>query len=209
MSPQTVLVFTYGAAAVVVALYIWFVVWRIRVDRRKKAADTDTATKMSAAIARAAQLAGEQPRPAPVEEPRPAPMAPAQPTSHVVAPMPTPVVTSTPSDKTVASLVSGIALPHDLVPLGEVADRPGVGDRVAFWTNTAPAEAVGPAFSGELLRLGYAITPLDQHTLAAQRGDDQLIIVIHADGPAATIDGKRAFTSVPERSTVIEVWIPA
>jgi hypothetical protein len=34
------------------------------------------------------------------------------------------------------------------------------------------------------------------------------MVVIHPDGPAANIDGQQAFSSVPQNSVVIEVWIP-
>ena len=52
MDPQVVLVFTWVVAGVVVAAYVWFVVWRYRVERRKKAAQDIEDSSMSASIAR-------------------------------------------------------------------------------------------------------------------------------------------------------------
>src|SRR4051812_42018414 len=105
MSPQTVVVVTWVSAAVVVGLYVWFVVWRVRVDRRKKAAETETATRMSSAIARAAQVSSEleQERRGPTV---PAPAAPATTTAPVPG-TPAPVATAA-STATVAGLLSGI-----------------------------------------------------------------------------------------------------
>ena len=53
------------------------------------------------------------------------------------------------------------------------------------------------------------MTTLDERTLAAQRDDDRLIVMIHPDGATAIIGDQMAFSSVPELSVVIEVWVPA
>jgi hypothetical protein len=174
----------WGLAGLVVALYVLFVVWRLRVDRRKKAMQEESTATMSSTIARAAAAALPVDAPAPRVDPSVAEPAP-----------------------TVAEALTGISLPNDLAPLTSMAARGGTGDRVAFWT-TVPPEVVGPAFGDELERLGYTVTPLDEDTLAAQRGDAHLIAIIHPDGPKATIGGQQAFETVPELSTVIEVWIP-
>jgi hypothetical protein len=105
--------------------------------------------------------------------------------------------------------LSGISLPNDLVPLTTLSARPGVGDRVAFWTDRAPVEIVGPAFASELERLGYTTVPLDERSLSAQREHERLLVMIHPDGATAIIGGQLAFASVPEMSVVIEVWVPA
>jgi hypothetical protein len=226
MDPKVVLVVTWVTAGLVIALYIWFVIWRFRVERRKKAAQAETDSAMSGAIARAAARAAqaeqvqaeraqptqaqlhpesrETPRPglAPTPEPVAAP-APIPEPEPVIAPSSTAATTST-----VATLLSGIVLPNDLVPLTTIAPRLGVGDRVAFWTDTVPAEIVGPAFADELERLGYSSKPMDDHTLAVQRGEDRLVVMIHAAGRGAMIGDRQAFETVPELSVVIEVWVP-
>jgi hypothetical protein len=199
MSSSTVLVVTWVMAGLVVGLYIWFVVWRVRVDRRKKAGDVDTAARMTSAIDRAARVAAE------VADERREPVATA-----TAAPLTTaPSIVTAPPAATLASVLTGITLPNDLVPLSTLIERQGVGDRVAFWTKEAPAEIVGPAFADELERLGFTVTSLDAQTLAAHRGEDRLVVVIHPDGPAATIADRLAFTTVPEMSVVVEVWLPA
>jgi hypothetical protein len=192
MDPKVVLLITWTLAAIVVGAYIWFVVWRFRVDRRKKAAQDVEATAMSERIERTVQrmTASAPPAPSPTDSP---------PTSPTTFPV---------EERTVAASVAGISLPNDLAPLTELAPRSGAGDRVAFWTDRAPAEIVGPAFADELERLGYTVSSLDERMLSAVRGDDRLSVAIHPDGRDATIAGQTAFTSVPENSVVIEVWVP-
>src|SRR4051812_21439269 len=158
MSTSTVLVVTWVLAGLVVGLYVWFVVWRVRVDRRKKAGEVDDATRMSSAIDKAARLSAE------LDAERPPVIAP--PTGAVAA---APAAVPGASEATVAGALAGISLPNDLAPLTTMTDRPGVGDRVAFWTDTAPADVVGRAFEHELERLGYAVSTTDAHSLSAQR----------------------------------------
>jgi len=211
MDPKVVLLLTWILAGLVVAAYIWFVVWRFRVERRKKAAQEITDGAMSAAIAKTAQqLSATPPRTTPVASPSPdAEALRAELPSVEPQPPPQPQSLVPSSDATVAGLVSGIALPHDLVPLTTIVARAAVGDRVAFWTDRAPAEVVGTAFAGELERLGYTVILLDERTLSAQREHDRLVVMIHPDGVTANIAGQLAFPTVPERSVVIEVWVPA
>jgi hypothetical protein len=208
MDPKLVIVVTWIVAGLVVAAYIWFVVWRFRVERRKKEAQDVTDAAMSDAIAKTAAKLDAEPSPTTSSAPTSAPASP----RPVEAPMPAvtaPVVADTPPrDATVAGCLSGIALPHDLVPLTTIAARPAVGDRVAFWTDRAPAEIVGPAFASELERLGYTVIPMDERTLSAQRGADRLLVVIHPDGSRAVIGDQVAFSTVPEHSVVIEAWLP-
>jgi hypothetical protein len=202
MDPKVVLVTTWVLAGLVVAAYIWFVVWRFRVEKRKKEAQGVTDAAMSDAIAKTAAAASAAPVPSPAAMPTPASPTPASPTPVVepIPPMP---------EATVASCLSGISLPHDLVPLTTMLARPAIGDRVAFWTDRAPAEIVGPAFSAELERLGYTVQPLDERTLSAQRDGARLLVMIHADGASAVIGDQLAFSTVPEHSVVIETWLPA
>jgi hypothetical protein len=210
MDPKLVLLLTWIVAGLVVAAYIWFVVWRFRVDRRKKEAQAIADGAMSDAIALTAQqLSPMRTTPTPATGPStptasslPSAIRDALPTQEASPVAPT-------STATVAGLVSGIALPSDLVPLTTIAPRPATGDRVAFWTDRAPAEIVGPAFATELERLGFTMIPLDERTLSAQRDKDRLVVMIHPDADSAIIGGQLAFTSVPERSVVIEVWVPA
>jgi hypothetical protein len=97
----------------------------------------------------------------------------------------------------VAEALSGISMPHDLVPLTTIAPRPGVVDQVAF-SSKLSVDVVGPAFADELERLGYAVTPLDERSLAATRGDDALVVYIHPAAPGTAQEG----------TVVIEVCVP-
>jgi hypothetical protein len=203
MDPTVVLVLTWILAGAVVGAYIWFVVWRYRVERRKKAAQDVTDTAMSDAIAKTAQRM----TPRLDTSPPPGTSQAAAATPEARPPPPPPF--ASPTDATVAGLLSGIALPNDLVPLTTIAPRPAVGDRVAFWTDRAPAEIVGPGFAAELERLGYKVIALDERTLSAQRDDDRVLVMIHPDGNKATIGDEAAFPSVPDAAVVIEVWLPA
>ena len=96
-----------------------------------------------------------------------------------------------------AEALSGISMPHDLVPLTTIPVRPSVVDQVAF-SSQAPVSVVGPLFADELERLGYALTPLDDTSIAAKRGNDNLIVYIHPE-PVGT---------APEGSVVVEVCVP-
>jgi hypothetical protein len=183
-----VVVLIWLSVALVIGLYVLFVVLRLRAERRRKAMDQNADSTPSSTIARAATIT-----------PPVVPPTTATPTSPTAATTPA-------SATTVAEALAGIHLPNGLAPLTTMAERGGVGDRVAFWTDV-PAEVVGPAFGDELERLGYATTSLDQDTLAAQRGGTNLVAVIHPDGPKATIGTQPAFASVPELSTVIEIWL--
>jgi hypothetical protein len=208
MDPKVVLVLTWATAGAVVGAYIWFVVWRYRAEQRKKVAQEESDTAMSDKIARTAERvaakAGGVP-PSGVGDAVTAPIATppsAAPAARAPAPRPEAVAL------TVADAVSGITLPYELAPLTTMASRSAVGDRVAFWTDVAPAEVVGPAFADELERLGYSMSPLDERTISATRDGAELMVVIHPDGRGATVGGQVGFPSVPEFSVVIEVWIP-
>jgi hypothetical protein len=199
MSSSGILLVTWVLVGVVVAAYIWFVVWRVRAERRKKAAQAAADAPLKAAL----QSPDLDAPAAAAPSPAPAPVAPAS--------VPTPAAAAAPvatqSRLTIVQALSGIQLPNDLVPLTTMAPRLGVGDRVAFWTDAAPAEVVGPAFAGELERLGYEVTPRDLVTLVAQRDDIRLTVVLHPDALLATIDDKPLFPSVPERAVVVEAWL--
>ncbi|HEV3227213.1 MAG TPA: hypothetical protein VGZ52_10270 [Acidimicrobiales bacterium] len=201
MNATAVQVLTFAAVAVTIGLYVLFVVWRYRVDRRKKAAQNQVDASMSSAIARAAAIAGE-----PRSEPDIVALAD-RPTSDVAPNAPAPAAVPVASARTLADVLAGIKLPNELAPLTSIAPRLGVGDRVAFWTDTAPAEAVGTAFADELERLGYAVTPLNECSLAARRDDVTLSVMIHPEGRSAVIGNQTAFASVPEQAVVIEVWV--
>jgi hypothetical protein len=201
MGSSGILVFTWVAVGLVVAGYIWFIVWRVRAEKRKKAAEAKAEQPMKDALRSPLLDAPQAVVPPPVESPAAGAASAASAASTTVA-------TEAKAQTTVIEALSGIHLPCDLVPLTTMATRPGVGDRIAFWTDAAPAETVGPEFAAELQRLGYEVETKDEARLHARREDTQVIVVVHPDPLLATIDDKPAFPSVPERAVVVETWLP-
>jgi hypothetical protein len=205
MNASRVQVLMYFVVAIVIGLYVLFVVWRLRVDRRKKAAgapkstlpDSTLADREARVLGTAARLSPETPVTPMVTPPTPAPEGPAPPRP------------SGPMVSTVAELLAGIRLPNDLAPVVDMAPRTGVLDRVAFATSSAPAETLGPAFTAELERLGFTVTPTAYDTLEIERGADLARVVIHPVGHRAAVEGQIGFPYVREGSVVVEVWIPA
>lgn len=184
-----VLVLTYTIAALILGLYIGWFAYRYRRDQRNKAAEAETLRSRMPPLS-ATPFSRDEPSTSP-------PAA----TTTVTDPATPPASGSPPTDpggaRTVAAALSGIAMPHDLVPLTSMGLRPSVVDQVAF-SSRMPVDVVAPAFADELERLGYAVTPLDQGSLAAKRGNDNLIVYVHP-GPAA---------AAPDGTVVIEVCVP-
>jgi hypothetical protein len=212
-------VITWALVGVVVAAYILFVVWRFRAERRKKEAEEAAQAPMRAAL-HSPDLGAPSASPSPpvAAAPSTAPVAAA---ASAARAEPSALVATKPAEAapeaapggsprvtTVAAALAGIRLPADLSPLTTMTPRVAVGDRVAFWTNTVPAEIVGPAFADELVRLGFDVETTDVSTLHAERDDAQLTVVLHPEGLLATIDDQPAFPSLPERAVVVEIWLP-
>jgi hypothetical protein len=207
---DAVLLATWAAVGVVVLLYILFIVWRVRVDRRKKAKPQDAAAatdeaRLARALDAAARLASQEGGAAPTAPTTTAPAAPAPTIS--APPSDPPVLAPTRQPDTVAELLAGIRLPRDLAPLTTMANRPGAADRVAFWTDRAGAEVVGPEFVDELERIGCEVTQLDVSLFAINRDGGRANAMLYADGHNATIDGARAYPSVPANAFVVEIWL--
>jgi hypothetical protein len=200
MGSSGILVFTWVAVGLVVAGYVWFIVWRVRAEKRKKAAEARAQQPMKDAL-RSPVLD----TPLPVVPP---PVTTTTGTQSAQAAASATVVTEPKAHATVIEALSGIHLPCDLVPLTTMAARPGVGDRIGFWTDGAPAETVGPAFAAELERLGYEVDATADARLHAHRAGTELVVVLHPDPLLATIADKPAFPSVPELAVVVEAWLP-
>jgi hypothetical protein len=194
-----VLFVMWSLVALLIAGYIWFVVWRLRLDRRKKEAAAGGPTPYARATPSAPRAPSAADLPStPTDEPLRVPRL------SDLAPLPS--ESATPAS--VADLLQGIRLPHDLVPITMMAPRAEVGERVAFVTEGVDPAEVGTAFTEELERLGYEITPMGADRIAAARGDDRLVCQIHLDARYAEVGGKRAFPAVPDGSVVVEVWLP-
>jgi len=220
MSGSTVQALTWVAVAFVLALYGLFVLWRVRVDRRKKAekaallADLPPPTRPNQFVGRPlAQPGSAAPAPTPAagdapspDEPTPAPASASTPAAEAPT-MPPPPAPSIDRRATVADIVQGITLPYDLAPLTTMVPRPDVGDRVAFWTDRAPAEVVGSAVADEFERLGFASEPVASDTLRLTRGNQSLMARLHESPSLANVGGVPAFPSVPEHAVVLELWV--
>ena len=184
-----VLLAMWALVVLLIAGYIWFMVWRLRMERRKKELRADEPTKTGLA----ARLAEQGALP---------PLEPAT----LVAP---PAAQATSARASIADLLAGIRLPEDLVPITMMEPRGDITERVAFASDPgADAKRVGTAFADELQRLGYTVTASGADQLAATRADDNLLCQLHVDAQYAEIGGKRAFPAVPDNAVVIEVWIP-
>ena len=186
-----ILVLTYVVAALVLGGYIAWFLYRYRRDKRNEAAAAERTEQQF----RTVMPPVERTNPPTPSSTTPSPAAPSTPSAPS-----TPAAPSSgggPGARTVAEALSGIEMPHDLVPLTTIPHRAGAVDQVAF-SSKAPVSVVGPLFADELERLGYALTPLDETSMAAKRGNDNLMVYIHSE-PVST---------APEGSVVIEVCVP-
>ena len=198
-----ILLAALGAGAIGFMLYLLLVVWPVRVKRRLKEQKPEpeavTDERMARALEAAARIAGKPPQPASAPTPAPAPTAP----PSVVLPAPMAV----PSLASVADVLNGIRLPHELAPLTTMAPRTGAGDRVAFWTDAVTVEVVGPAFIDSLRRIGCTVTQIDATSYAVTRDDTRAMVAVHESGQSARIEDALAFPTVPP-SVVVEIWLP-
>jgi hypothetical protein len=86
-----------------------------------------------------------------------------------------------PVHATVGELVTGIAMPCELVPyLGEMVDDRVVADRVVFSTVTSGMDSVVQGIQSELLRLGFSVSRPSEDQLVATGADGELDVRIAA-----------------------------
>jgi hypothetical protein len=78
--------------------------------------------------------------------------------------------------RVLTDMLDGIQLPYDLTPITSAVEDP---DRhLIFLTTHSNAEEVGTRFADELIRLGYAFTPIGLDQAIATRGDDIVSMMI-------------------------------
>jgi hypothetical protein len=200
VTPHTVEAATWATVVIVLGLYGLFVWWRVRVDRRKKALHASQADLVPRIPAELRPPPGPDAAPAPAAVAASADAPTAPPAGEVDAPR------AAAGSATVGDLLRGIRLPLDLVPLTTMTPRPEVGDRVAFWTDRAPAERVGVEFADEIERLGYEVRPVNDTTLRATRGADTFTARLYSTPAHANVAGIPMFPSVPPAAVVVEVW---
>jgi hypothetical protein len=106
----------------------------------------------------------------------------------------------------IAEMVRGIQLPCDLTPLVG-AERPiGARESAAFVTRSHDATSVGRAMGEELRRLDYELTTRHATEVVATRGDDWLLVAVHADAGTVERGDRPAFPGAGPGSVVVELW---
>ena len=210
--------FRWVLALATITGYVVYVVHRIRKRRRRddaaaertRAAELSVEERLARTLETAARLTGEPPNVPPTAAPAPLGREAEPPTVPGAVPplLPSvpPSLVSTPGI-TIAELLRGIVLPHDLAPLTTMAPRVGAVDRVAFWTDTATADVVGPAFLDALRGIGAQVTQLTADQYAIERDGHRAMVALHPDGQAVMIDGQPGYPSVPVNAFVAEVWL--
>ena len=206
-----ILVVTYAAAALVVAGYVWFLIWRQRTTKRREEMaqgpslsmpiipplTTPQGTMPGAPEGRTTSMTSTS-TPTPTSSATPA----------AVPPMPNAFLGTARSGRSLAEMLAGIRLPLDLAPITMMERRPDAAEHLAFWTDAVPADSVGTSFGNELERLGFALTPIDPTVIAADREGDHLLCKMHVEAQLVMAGKRRTFPAVPDGATVIEVWIP-
>lgn len=103
---------------------------------------------------------------------------------------------------TVADVLRGVQLPHNLAPLtGWNLNDVREGARAVFVTTNIPAETVGGALADELERIGMEVRSIADDTAIARRGDEavQVQILVRGSGPAHP-----RYPSAPENSVIVQ-----
>jgi hypothetical protein len=105
--------------------------------------------------------------------------------------------------RTLAEALEGIAMPCDLAPL--MGSGPLDPREVAFFTRDQVPAEVGRAIADEFERLGYEISPVDDRSIRAERGQD----LVRARIVSAATDSEEVFAelhpSAPKGSVVLEL----
>ena len=118
------------------------------------------------------------------------------------------VVDATPARVTLAELLSGITLPHELVPLTHFGDTADLDTHVVVATNRASAEMVGTGLADALERLGFTVETTDEHTAVAEGPRGRLSIVVHPDGSAVLDGATHRFPTASTGTVVVELRTP-
>lgn len=103
---------------------------------------------------------------------------------------------------TLAELLAGITLPHELVPLTQSLGTDPATELVVS-TRSASAEVVGTGLADELERLGYAVAPTGERTAIAEGARGRVELEVHADGATVFDGGARRFPTADAGSVVV------
>ncbi len=104
----------------------------------------------------------------------------------------------------VSEVVEGIQLPCALVPLVGDATRLDPFD-IAFSTTASDEQTVRGAMAGELVRLGYQVTPSSAHRLNASRADAELAVTVYGDPAKAVEAGRTLYPTAMPGSVVVRM----
>lgn len=128
---------------------------------------------------------------------------PPDPDAPVVAasPAPAPAVAA----PTLADLLAGITLPHELVPLTQSAATADPANHLVVSTTRASAEAVTAGLAEELEGLGYTVSTTGPRTILAEGPRGQVAAEIHADGATVMEGGARRFPTAESGAVVVEL----
>jgi hypothetical protein len=113
-----------------------------------------------------------------------------------------------PARVTLADLLSGITLPHELVPLTQFGGTGDLDTHVVVATNRASAEMVGTGLADELERLGFSVETTGENTAVAEGPRGRLSIVVHPDGSAVLDGGTHRFPTASTGTVVVELRTP-
>lgn len=106
-----------------------------------------------------------------------------------------------------AELLQGISLPHDLVPLTQALPASGPVTSLVAATSTASPEQVGAALADEIERLGYVVSTTGAQTAMAEGPRGAIEIEVHPNASTATDGGQLKFPTAPAGSVVVELRV--
>lgn len=197
---------TWLIVLLLVTGYVLFFVGRYRRERAKK----------------------QEPRAQPSSQPLPHLLATVMPTAPPEAPLAAPPAmppasaavhgTSTPAGppagesptstgSTVVDLVPGIRLPDDLVPRGDVLERPGARDRVVFVTTETPADVVRDGLHAALEQIGTEVRwDPDGWQALLVHGQHTGWLRVHPSPTGVVPPGTLLAPTVPAHTVCAEFW---
>jgi hypothetical protein len=114
-----------------------------------------------------------------------------------------------PVARPLSEMISGIALPCDLMPLVSLDQAEVVGLHATFATSGHPASTVGRSLGDELERLGFTLRSTAENEVVARRGRDQIRVTIHARPDLLERDEVKVFPTTEEGDVVVEFRVDA
>ncbi|QGG95161.1 hypothetical protein [Actinomarinicola tropica] len=193
-----------------VLFWIWLVVsLAILVLRRLNVIGTSSRTEEPPAVDPASRVWAPPPTDpdaplTPDPAPGGAPASPPVPSSIRVEEVPAAHVPP-PTRATLAELLAGITLPHELVPLTQSLDSTDLATHLVVATTRATPEVVGTGLAEELEKLGYEVRSLDDRRAVAEGERGRVSLEIHPDGATVMDGGARRFPTAESGSVVVEL----